>query len=343
MADTGKVVTWSLGKSCLLRPDGSDDARFRCSEELQRARDYSDALREPRRARGIFGDVFVSSYDNGEDGEVKGLLQCPPYPTHGFLIADSFRAYGGAAALFEMCAHCPANTAESELAGCFGWIVCKPGWFLCEPESPRFDAQLRRIVDRLGIGAQMEASFPKTNPLWYGLWAVSPVPRPGLPLLGMILSEVLAEDRHALSNAHIHDLSRLITAVKLADERDLPLQVSLSTPGHTDFGNYTIFPHCPFCKATARTQLWAPHSKALQKCHVCGVLFAPAETASSQPDGIDLEGNLRELLGAELFRFAREYLIALGESPEAAESIVVATEAMLQRRRTKTLTQDGNG
>src|SRR5215831_14011467 len=172
--------------------------------------------------------------------------------------------------LFTMCGSCPANTVPADLAGCCGTLY---QW----PNSERTEAQIRNIIERLGIVEEVSTAFSATTPIWYGLWAVSPVPRPALPLLKTIISEMRAEDRRAmeaskkLDEEQLRDFALFVRAVELAEKHLLPLHVSLSPLGHTDFGFYTVFPHCPFCKAATHTPHWQrKYPAALYTCHVCG-------------------------------------------------------------------------
>ena len=181
----------------------------------------------------------------------------------------------------------------------------------------------------------MAERFPATTPLWYGLWAVSPVPVESLPLLRLLLSEMLEEDRRDADpqgrshESQFREFEDFLTAIDVAEARKLPLHVELLPPGHTDFGVYTIFPHCPFCKADARTPRWRNrYPTELSECHVCGTRFSPAETASRRRMKWDLDG-LRKELGDEVYlRFTEEFLRARGEAPEDIPGILAATAEM---------------
>jgi hypothetical protein len=99
-------------------------------------------------------------------------------------------------------------------------------------------------------------------------------------------------------------------------------------------------PHCPFCKAPGQLKRWQrKYPTELHTCRVCGTRFSPAETATSRRDEWNRK-DLREILGDEAFRrFARDYLVARGETVEAAKGIVEETEAghirFLERARVK--------
>jgi hypothetical protein len=327
MADTIQVVTWSLEQRCPLRKEGAhvqeeDDA-------LDKARAYSSGLHTGRHEFGVFGDIYVSSLICGEKPSGKSSVAWSSYPADGFVISDAFREFGGTEALVEMCAKCPANTLQHELAGCFGSLYQRP-------EAGETEVQLQGIASRFGLEAELGRAFPTTTPRWYGLWAISPVPRTSRELLRTLVSEMSTDEASGkMDKRQARDFARLVKAIDRAMNHNLRLHVSLLPPGHTDFGIYTVFPHCPFCKAAARIERWRKYPTARQKCRVCGTEFSPAETAKKK---LMKEGRdpLREILGEERFRkFAREYLIVQGRSAEDADAIVFETEAKEKWRQEK--------
>ena len=181
---------------------------------------------------------------------------------------------------------------------------------------------------------------PATRPLWFGLWAVSPVPTKALPVLRTLLSEILAEDQRDMTASgkvdhdQLRQFATLIAAIERAESGGIRLHVELLPLGHTDFGVYTIFPHCPFCKASARVGRWQrKYQSELHTCGVCGTKFSPAETGSAKRMDWDRR-DLREIMGEIAFQeFAASYLVERGESPEQAAAIVEATEADELRRK----------
>lgn len=249
-------------------------------------------------------------------------------PANGFIISQEFAPHGGIAGINAMCGSCPANTRPARIASCAGTLHQ-------HPDSRETEAQLQGIISRFGLAAEIAAAFPATTPLWYGLWAVSPVPVKSLSLLGLLLTEMLAEDRREmelkleLDHRQIENFTGIIEAITRAELHGIPLHVELLPLGHTDFGLYTIFPHCPLCKATARTERWQHRYPAeLQACHVCGTRFSPAETSSSSRMKWHDDDELRDKLGPESFRrFFAEHLLACGEPAAEIEGIIEATEA----------------
>jgi len=226
-----------------------------------------------------------------------------------------------------MCHDCPANVWKHEIASCCGEIF---QW----PELPDTDAQIHGIISRLALKQTMEEAFPATKPVWYGLWAVSPIPSASLPVLKTVLEGMLAEDQRDMEasgkvdHEQLRQFATLISAIERAESAELELHVKLMPLGHTDLGVHTVFPHCPFCKAPAKVERWQRrYDSAVITCHVCGTQYSPAETASVTRMKWEQRG-LRETLGEEAFRaFAAYYLVERGETPERADAIVEATEA----------------
>jgi hypothetical protein len=135
------------------------------------------------------------------------------------------------------------------------------------------------------------------------------------------------------SNQDREQLNLFIQAIDMSLRRNLNLHVKLGSPGHTDFGLLTIFPHCPFCKAGADVDRWQRKYPAeLQTCEVCGTSFSPAETAKVMRHDYDSD-DLRKILGPERFgEFAVEYLVANGAPRSEAQAIMVETERIHSER-----------
>ncbi len=328
MADTRQTVIWALEMRCPLR-DSEDSSVSPSSARnaVSHARSYSQAIRDKQDGFGNYGDVHVWSYTFGSRPGKPKDGEDPCYPSAGFVISKEFEKVGGTEALFRMCFACQANVRPHEIASCVGTVS---RW----PDSPETEAQLKNIISRLGLEHDVAAAFPKTEPIWYGLWAVSPVPADSLRVLRLLLKEILKEDlaetdsSSSAEHEQFREFSAAIGAIEVADTRGLKLHVKLLPRGHTDFGIHTVFPHCPFCSATANVQRWQRrYPSELRSCEVCGTQFSPAETATSER--IDWSGDdLRDLLGQEKFeQFARDYLIANGEEPSDADGIVKKTEA----------------
>ena len=326
---------WALEESCALRKVGQSRLPRNAIDAVSRARSYSENLRRKASGFGIFGDIFVTGHTFGDRPQTDKKRPPPPYPADGFIISKEFAGPEGAADLFAMCGACRANTTRHEIAGCCGTLS---QW----PDSHETEEQIQGIISRLQLQEQMEKQFPRTTPVWYGLWAKSPVPPESLGTLRAIISAMREEDAREMEiskkadTRQLRDFSLFAKATELAEEGNMSLHVTLLPLGHTDFGIYTVFPHCPFCKASARIQRWQrKYPSTLYECHVCGRKYSPSETATSKR--MDDEGpGLREVLGENRFyQFAKEYLIAHGESSEEADAIVYETEAREKARQEK--------
>lgn len=327
MADTLQIVTWALEKTCLLRDEKQAKSTSEAFEAVGRARMYSENLRNKTREFGIFDDVYVTSYTFYNCPKSKKGRPSVPYPTSGFLISKEFKSLDGPTGLFAMCSSCQANTTRSEIAGCCGKLHQRP-------DSQETEEQIRGIIFRLGLERQFEEMFPKTTPIWYGLWAVSPVPTQSLELLRTIISTMRdeyaleMEINHKVDKKLLWEFTHFVKATEVAQQQNIPLHVNLLPLGHTDFGWHTIFPHCPFCKAAARIERWQrKYPTALYDCHVCGRRYSPAETAQGKRMNKE-QDDLREVLGtARFLEFVKEYLIVHGETAESAGEIIREKEA----------------
>jgi hypothetical protein len=151
---------------------------------------------------------------------------------------------------------------------------------------------------------------------------------------------MLEEDRLELESQgyrgqrQIDEFGTILSAIDIAESQRINLHVNLLPLGHTDFGIYTVFPHCPFCKALAKVVPWQQEYPSEHSiCHVCGTEFSPRETASWEKMDWD-RAELRDVLGQEQFeKFATAYLIANGEYPNAAAAIVRESEAAELHRK----------
>ncbi|MGD9647232.1 MAG: hypothetical protein AB7U73_16085 [Pirellulales bacterium] len=249
------------------------------------------------------------------------------------MISREFALVGGVEKLAAMCDSCPANATPQRLAGCAGTIY-RP------PESQDTQSQLDGIVSRLELETAIAKVFPRVQPRWYSFWTSSPLSSRALELLRSIFEAMLAEDRLQLgatgqsaASARLNDLDTFVRALSTAQQQRLDLYVDMAPPGHTDFGYYTVFPHCPQCKAEACIERWQRRYPAQHVCHACGTQYSPAETASSKRDDYAAP-DLRDVLGNTKFpSFAKAYLKEQGLDDIAAAKIVFATERQEAERR----------
>lgn len=121
----------------------------------------------------------------------------------------------------------------------------------------------------------------------------------------------------------------------------IPMHVQLTPPGHTDFGWYTIFSHCPGCKAEAPVKRWRRKYRDEEiECAVCGANYSPAKTRSAERDNHWDRRELRDTLGqAEFEKFAARCLVEQGASEVEAAQIVQKQEKHERERKEKVAAQ----
>jgi hypothetical protein len=332
MADTFQVVRWTLALSCPLRVDGavSDPVKaFACTAQ---ARTYFEASSRSTRGLDVQGDICVTACELVQTPERQAIGDALRYPCSGFVVSQEFANVGGADALTALCRACPANATPEGLAGCAGVL-----WE--DPESTGLQAQLEQIISRLELQAEVAEVFPKMELWWFSFWPRSPLSPQALLLLRRILAEKLQEDKErsrAGSQHHFQSLETFVEALRRAQEHQLSLHVAMGVPGHTDFGYYIVFPHCPNCKAEARIKRWQRHYPTEPyDCPVCATRYVPAEMASTLTDNMELP-DLRDLIGRVQFpNFAKSYLKQQGLGDLEAAKIVFATEQReAERQRT---------
>jgi hypothetical protein len=326
MADTIPIVRWALEMRCGLRAGENALLPQEAAETLSLARAISRALSEKKESANVVGDVFVSGCTQVIAPGNEARRRWREYPKSGHVVSDAFKSVeGGLEGVWKMCGGCVANITAGSLAGCEGFITQWAG-------SSDLEHRLVEIISRMELSREMAAAFPQTKPIWYGLWARSPIPKQSLPVLRTLMTGLL----QGVGNRDRDEFKLFIQAIDWSLSRNLNLHVKLGRPGHTDFGLLTIFPHCPFCKAEANVERWKrKYPTELQTCEVCGTKFSPAETAMTKRDHYDRD-DLRKTLGPERFaQFAMEYLVANGATRSEAEAIAVQTERAHSERMEK--------
>ena len=220
--------------------------------------------------------------------------------------------------MLKTCASCEAN-AESKLstkvAGCFGYTDI---W----PDSQELDEQLWEIIEERALEDRLRSAFPVTTPLWYGFWIESPLCRSQSELLYELLDAACDYD-----DPEEDDVVHFLQALAAAIEWDLPLHVSLAPLGHTDFDMYTVFPHCPRCKANAPFGRWkVEFPDDPYQCKVCGHTFNPSEHHSSECDEREYDWeatSLKSQLGIPGYnKFAQLFLHHRGCSEKQAKEVI---------------------
>lgn len=340
MSDTIQVVSWTLGQTCALRSGAAYDVPHRALAAVSTAQQVAEYLDGPSDGFGIWGDVCVTGCSMTGFRGFEGLFPddnvfdafSGSYPESGFLISETLGHVGGSEGLRAMCGACPANTSRRGVpAQCVGTLY---------QGGRSVQAELESIIERLGLADAVAEHFLETTPIWYGLWTKSPLSNEAMRVLrriarAMLDGKAVAARAPMALDSDVADLRAFARATELAEANGLPLFVQMSKPGHVDLGFHTTFPHCPTCKAEANLKRWQrKYPTELRACDVCGTVYSPAATASSERMNDEHEPDLRQILGQQRFvAFAKEYLVSQGMTAAAAQQMVVEQEEKEERRR----------
>jgi hypothetical protein len=315
MGDTQQVVSWMLERRCLLRPH-SEDSMEVAWEQTADARSYRDFLEDPRPKYGMYGNLHITGYTSATVPNHLSKKRTANYPSSTDDLTDLFERLGGREQLTVLCESCPANSLAPLPAGC-------TGSFYLDPRQREWEIALREAAHRHKIAKALTQHFLPTTPLWYSLWATSPLPQAGLPYLRILLEEAADTEE---------DLLPFLSALERAERHDLKLHVRMAPPGHTDLGYRTIFPHC---KAGYESAEFWDYSQLAQEhcCHCCGMIYIPETTDSSQRQSGHSGPGIRVELGKDRFEaLANAYIQAQGFTEDEAQKIVAATEEDELRR-----------
>lgn len=308
MADTRQVVSWSLERKCVFRTGEEWFLPGQTFKQLADLRTVASAESDSRNVRGICVTSWTTEQDNG--GKIHEI------PSSGFRIDECLGPFGGLSEVLATCLGCEANANNDlaiQAAGCFGYVDV---W----PDSDELNEQLWNIIEKRNLESRLRSAFPVTTPLWYGFWINSPLQRVQAEFIHELLNAVCDVD-----DPEDKDVRHFLNALKAAIDWELPVHVSLSPLGHTDLGWYTIFPHCPRCKANAPVGRWkesyptTPHT-----CRACDHTFVPNEHHSSERDDVDWDAqSLEKQLGETGYeQFIKDFLIHRGCSLEQATEIL---------------------
>lgn len=308
MADTRQVVSWSLERKCAFRTGEQWFLPNETYKQLVDLRTVASAEGDGRNVGGICVSGWTTERDNS--GKIHNI------PYSGFRIEDRLGTFGGLPMAHSTCGSCEANVKSEldiEVAGCFGYLDV---W----PDSEELDTQLWSIIEQRSLESRLRAAFPVTSPLWYGLWIETPLRRLQAEVLHELLDAACDHD-----DPEDKDIRHFLNALMAAIRWELPIHVSLAPLGHTDFGWYTVFPHCPRCKANAPVGRWKDsYPTTPYECQVCGHQFNPDEHHSSEQDDLDWDDqSLEKQLGKEGFdQFVRTFLLHRGCSAEQVDEII---------------------
>jgi formylglycine-generating enzyme required for sulfatase activity len=308
MADTRQIVKWSIERKCAFRSGEKWFLPDETYEQLASLRNIASAHSDGRVVNGICVTSWTSAQDSAKNSH--------NIPHSGFRIDDRLKSYGGLKAVTATCQACEAN-AKTELGldigGCFGHLDI---W----PDSKEFDDQLWEIIHERNLEDRLRAAFPVTDPLWYGFWINSPLRRLQAEFLYELLDAACDYDE-----PHDEDVRHFLKALEIAVRWELPIHTSFLPLGHVDLGWYTIFPHCPRCKANAPVGRWKESFQTEPyQCQVCNYTFNPDEHHSSEQDDRDWDADsLEKQLGNEAYEsFVKEFLICRGCSPDQADDVI---------------------
>ena len=281
MADTLQAVNWFLEYTCPFRQLDAVDRFVPAYNATGRLRAI-DACE----AKGdLIGEVCVTgvSFYKGEKS-----------PCSGFRVSDAVAPVGSLDAARQTCRACPANACSpvpGTMAGCCGFISL-------DPDDRELDKSLHSAVDAAHLRGAYAQAFPRTDPLWYGLWISSPLTSGQLDVLRRVLPHVTAK-RESLDET----LTPFVRACEQSLRHGIPLHVNLPPLGHTDLGYVITFPHCPRCKKGYRDR-WEKHSTRQASCPACGHVYVPAATAKDENDSCEPD-DLKALLSPEEYQALR--------------------------------------
>lgn len=308
MADTLQIIRWSLERKCIFRTGEEWFLPGTSRQQLADLRTVADAESDRRIVEGI----CVTSCTWGRDGSGKEH----DIPTSGFNIAEQLACYGGFDAALSTCKKCEANVdsgLNTKIAGCYGWLDV---W----PDSSEVDERLWKVIEERALQDRLRSAFAVTTPLWYGFWIESPLKRAQATLL-LELIEPLCD----LDDPKNKDVVYFLNALKAAVSWELPVHVSMAPPGHFDCGYYTVFPHCPRCKASVRfVRGQVRRLDDPMKCRSCGHVFVPRENQGTHSERLyRFAPSLEEQLGkAGYEEFARRFLVRRGCTEQQAEEVI---------------------
>jgi formylglycine-generating enzyme required for sulfatase activity len=308
MADTRQIVNWALERKCSFRSGNDWFLPDATACQLSDLRTVANAESDKRVVDGI----CVTSWTTDSDSSGQSCR----IPSSGFPVEERLKIFGGIAHALQTCGPCEANVstkATTAVAGCFGYLDV---W----PDSDDLEKMLWEIIENRGLEGRLRSLFHVTTPLWYGFWIRSPLQRPQAELL-LELLEATVDDEDLADGKIVGFLN----ALKAVINWELPLHVSMVPLGHTDLGWYTVFPHCPRCKANAPVGRWLEkYQTDPHECTVCGQTFIPNDHQSSERDDYDGEAHsLEKQLGDHGHEeFTKKFLRHQGCSEEQVEEVI---------------------
>jgi hypothetical protein len=158
-------------------------------------------------------------------------------------------------------------------------------YFMLYVPNDQLEKLLWETIIQFDWQERLQQTFSITRPLWYGFWMSSPLTDKQASLLYDLLANGSLAEAITASKYGSSNVSEFVKALEQTSRGDKNLYVSMTPPGHVDFGWITTFAHCPQCKCEAPIKRWeGQYPATLLTCHVCGNTYSPAETYSSERD-----------------------------------------------------------
>lgn len=245
MANTSQAVHWTLAQQCTMRigPDWSNPKV--ANAQLSTIKVHSEFQGE------VLDDIWITSHT------LNGSIEIP----NGYIVSKTFAEYGGLSLVESQCHVCPANTRLHPdfkgLAGCTGTFFYAAG-------SKELDDWINDLLEHQQLKDRFDIAFLQTNPRWFGLWTESPLNSEQCVLLDILFRELAKEEKDPSDQ---RDIQSFLSALGISINRKIPLNVTMSPPGHAGLGLRLTYSHCPRCKAYARPL------EGEQQCEVCNYSF----------------------------------------------------------------------
>lgn len=263
-AHTPAFARWSLSQNCDFREQARDPFDpIAVERELRPLQEASLA-----RAEGRIVDGFAIDRDDWSRLRRRDEMLAPEVIA-GFSVEEILDYYGGEESADAVCLGCPANTGEqrgSPWAGCFGLVI----------PSEKTPAEFDLAIESTGAAEQLDATFPRTTPRWFGWWIDEEW---SIPQAQAFLA---ALDRTSPDETSLQSLliggENLREALVRGLEHGLTIRVAAFPPGRIEGRAWIVDAHCPRCKAPAEAT-----ARFCRVCRRAGGMF-PARVRKARGD-----------------------------------------------------------
>lgn len=253
---TPEFIRWTLSRSCAVRDFDEATNPERTDRQLRSLRLYCEAVADGRQFEGVCLEPNIR--DSSEP--------------LGFLSEEVLSTYGGAEQIQQWCSQCPANAAKTtgtlSWAGCFGWFELS---FLGDSLHQFVEDVIH--TSNATLRTKIETNFLPTRPVWFGLWATSP--------LTEIQVQCHLEIADALSaaNGNVEKTLREWRATLVAARQfSLPLHVVHFPAGVVQNNRWFVPACCERCHAT--------RENPRRPCPACGWNSFPSPSRRRHVQGI---------------------------------------------------------